>query len=302
MVIACIDDEIDLCGALRSLDCLEHGVDSEVTSGLTLSEIRQIGVDLDVGNGHLSSGCPVEDPADMLITLVTHDSGGSDHRAHVSPGIGDLLEAILIGAMVIACIDDEIDLCSALGRLGLAIDGLEGQVTLVLVRAAPNGDQLFELGIGEAAIVLYTVAGPTDDGQIAVHGGGGSALTRFDNDLGNDGGLVVIDKADINLLLYRGGLLVVRDSIVVLVLGPNSVDSNVGCFESHKAFQRCEIGRSLCCRRGSCISIILQTPSKKSDALIGCIQFRAFIQDSLGTCIVLVGIGNRTSCLVDIIG
>ena len=192
-----------MCGALRSLDCLEHGVDSEVTSGLTLSEIRQIGVDLDVGNGHLSSGCPIEDPADMLITLVTHDSGGSDHRAHVSPGIGDLLEAILIGAMVIACIDDEIDLCSALGRLGLAIDGLEGQVTLVLVRAAPNGDQLFELGIGEAAIVLYTVAGPTDDGQITVHGGGGSALTRFDNDLGNDGGLVVVDKADINLLLNR---------------------------------------------------------------------------------------------------
>ena len=173
MVIACIDDEIDLCGALRSLDCLEHGVDSEVTSGLTLSEIRQIGVDLDVGNGHLSSGCPIEDPADMLITLVTHDSGGSDHRAHIGPGIGDLLEAILIGAMVIACIDDEIDLCSALGRLGLAIDGIEGQIALlvVIVPAVFLGYQRSQrVEVIRSAIqgTIYRIEFPSGDGLITV--------------------------------------------------------------------------------------------------------------------------------------
>ena len=173
MVIACIDDEIDLCGALRSLDCLEHGVDSEIAGGLTLSEIRQIGVDLDVGNGHLSSGCPIEDPADMLITLVTHDSGGSDHRAHIGPGIGDLLEAILIGAMVIACIDDEIDLCSALGRLGLAIDGIEGQIALlvVIVPAVFLGYQRSQrVEVIRSAIqgTIYRIEFPSGDGLITV--------------------------------------------------------------------------------------------------------------------------------------
>ena len=103
--------------------------------------------------------------------------------------------------MIIAGVDLEGDSHGTLGRLGVAINGLEGQITLVLIRAAPDGDQLFELGIGESAFILHIVAGPADDGQVAVHGGGGSALTRFDDDLVNDGGQIVVDEADVNLLL-----------------------------------------------------------------------------------------------------
>ena len=309
MVIACIDDEIDLCGALRSLDCLEHGVDSEVTSGLTLSEIRQIGVDLDVGNGHLSSGCPIEDPADMLITLVTHDSGGSDHRAHVSPGIGDLLEAILIGAMVIACIDDEIDLCSALGRLGLAIDGIEGQIALLvlIVPAVFLGYQRSQrVEVIRSAIqgTIYRIEFPSGDGLITVLDRRSRTVSGGNCLRGSNWGLIIRSaEADLDRPAeLRRSLLIIGLIVVVLVLGPGGVDRNVGICEGHIALQKRHIGRFLRRRSGGSIAVLSVRPSQEDNPVVLGAKRITTLQSGRIAGIVLVRIGNSTSRAIGIVG
>ena len=191
-----------------------------------------------------------------------------------------------------------------------SIDGVEGQITFLLVFVPAPGIvyQLGQFAVRKGIAVIRSLARsverPAGDLLVAIVRGRSSRcilLDRLHSD--NRGQGFRVTEADLDRPTeLRRSFLIIGLIVVVRILSPDSVDSNVVCSESHKAFQKCETGRSLCCRRGRCISIILQTPSKKSDALIGCIQFRAFIQDSLGTCIVLVGIGNRTSCPVDIIG
>ena len=173
MIIAGVDLEGDDRGALRSLNRLEHGVDGEVAGGLTLGEIRQVGIHLDVGDSQLSSGRAVQDPADMFIALIADNGGRSDHGAHVIPGVGNHITSGIIDTVIIAGVDLEGDSHGTLGRLGvLGIDGVEVGVHPALVTPRILINQGFDILEGEGSgIRSQIVIQPALNPLVSVHGG-----------------------------------------------------------------------------------------------------------------------------------
>ena len=146
---------------LLNINRLEHGVNGEVAGGLTLGEIRQVGIHLDVGNSQLSSGGAVQDPADMFIALIADNGGRSDHGVHVGPSIGERLEIILVGAVIIAGVDLEGDDRGTLRRL------IFGKLSIQLVLLERQGQQFLLAAVTDVRSLLI----PTIEGVAILNGG-----------------------------------------------------------------------------------------------------------------------------------
>ena len=97
------------------------------------------------------------------------------------------------------------------------------------------------------------------------------------------------------------GLLIVGHIVVVFILGPDSVDRNVGICEGHIALQKCHIGRFLLCRIAGSMAILSLRPSQEDNPVVLGAKRSTTLQSGRIAGIVLVRIGNSTSRAIGIV-
>ena len=194
-------------------------------------------------------------------------------------------------------------------RFGLlGIDGVKGQITflVVLVPAIGIVYQLGQCIVRKETIILILVIRverPAGDLLVTVFLGRNSLLILLDNLHGVNYGPGRITEADIDrpTELLRSFLVVGR-VVVVLVLGPDSVDRNVCINEGHIALQKRHIGRCLLRRIGGSIAVRPLRPAHEDNPVVLGAKRSTTLQSGQIACIVLLGVGNGTARAVGIVG
>ena len=196
-------------------------------------------------------------------------------------------------------------------RFGLlGIDGIEGQITFLLVFVPALGIvyQLGQFAVRKGIAVIRSLARsverPASNLLVAIARGRSSRFILLDrlHSAANRGLGFRVTEADLDRPTeLRRSFLIIGLIVVVRILSPDSVDRNFCIYEGHIALQKRHIGRFLLCRIPGSMAILSLRPAQENDPVVLGAKRSTTLQSGRIAGIVLVRIGNSTSRAIGIV-